>query len=194
MGHNTRRFSFSWKSASATEALFLCRTALKSRHGRKVASMKHILNTLLFTILVPATVAGWIPHPLRGTATAASSKTVRTLSFVLIVLGVAIYLHTAFWGFALRGRGTPAPIAPTQKLVVEGLHRYVRNPMYLGVLLIVIGQAVLFHSRTLLCYAAFFWLATHFFVLYYEEPTLEQTFGEEYRNYKQRVPRWIPRF
>ena len=156
--------------------------------------MKHILNTLLFTILVPATVAGWIPHALRGTATAASSTTVRTLSFVLIVLGVAIYLHTAFWGFALRGRGTPAPIAPTQKLVVEGLHRYVRNPMYLGVLLIVIGQAVLFHSRTLLCYAAFFWLATHFFVLYYEEPTLEQTFGEEYRNYKQRVPRWIPRF
>ena len=66
--------------------------------------------------------------------------------------------------------------------------------MYLGVLLIVIGQAVLFHSRTLLCYAAFCWLAAHVFVLSYEEPTPEQKFGDEYREYRQRVPRWIPRF
>jgi protein-S-isoprenylcysteine O-methyltransferase Ste14 len=160
----------------------------------KVASMKRILNTLLFTIVVPATVAGWIPHALRGTATATPSTTWRTLSFVLIVLGVAVYLHTAFWGFALRGQGTPAPIAPTRKLVVEGLHRYVRNPMYLGVLLIVIGQVVLFRSRTLLYYAASFWLAAHLFVLLYEEPTLQRKFGDEYGNYKQRVPRWIPRF
>ena len=78
--------------------------------------------------------------------------------------------------------------------MVEGLHRYVRNPMYLGVLLIVVGQAVLFHSMALVRYAAAIWLAAHFFVLGYEEPTLERTFGEEYRNYKQRVPRWIPRF
>jgi protein-S-isoprenylcysteine O-methyltransferase Ste14 len=156
--------------------------------------VKHILNTLLFTIVVPATVAGWIPHALRGTATATPSTTWRTLSFFLIVLGVAVYLHTAFWGFALRGLGTPAPIAPTRKLVVEGLHRYVRNPMYLGVLLVVIGQVVLFRSRTLLYYAASFWLAAHLFVLLYEEPTLQRKFGDEYDNYKQRVPRWIPRF
>lgn len=156
--------------------------------------MKHILNTLLFTILVPATVAGWIPHALRGTATATPSTTLRPLSFLLIVMGVAIYLHTAFWGFALRGHGTPAPVAPTQKLVVEGLHRYVRNPMYIGVFLIVLGQAVLFHSMILLRYAVGFWLAAHVFVLLYEEPTLERKFGDEYRNYRQRVPRWIPRF
>jgi protein-S-isoprenylcysteine O-methyltransferase Ste14 len=156
--------------------------------------MMHILNTLLFTILVPATVAGWIPWALRANAAATPQIALRLFSFALIVLGIAIYLHTAFWGFALRGHGTPAPIAPTTTLVVEGLHRHVRNPMYLGVLLIVIGQAVLFHSRTLACYAAFFWLAAHFFVLFYEEPTLERTFGEKYRNYKQRVPRWIPRF
>lgn len=156
--------------------------------------MKHVLNTLLFTVLVPATVAGWIPQTLHGNATATPSMALRALAFVLIALGIATYLHTAFWGFALRGHGTPAPIAPPQKLVVEGLHRYVRNPMYLGVLLIVIGQAALFHSAALMYYAAAFWLAAHFFVLLYEEPTLERTFGEEYRNYKQRVPRWIPRF
>jgi len=142
---------------------------------------------------VPATVAGWIPCTLRGHTPLTSNTAQRSLSFVLIAIGIAIYLHTAFWGFALRGRGTPAPIAPPSKLVVEGLHGYVRNPMYLGVLLIVIGQAVLFRSRALAEYAAFIWLAAHVFVLLYEEPTLERKFGDEYRAYRQRVPRWIPR-
>lgn len=156
--------------------------------------MKHVLNTLLFTILVPAAVAGWVPWRLRGHAQPGSNLLLLSLSTWLIAIGVAIYLHTAFWGFALRGHGTPAPIVPTQKLVVEGLHRYIRNPMYLGVLLIVLGQALLFHSITLLRYAAGFWLAAHVFVLLYEEPTLERKFGDEYRHYKQHVPRWIPRF
>jgi protein-S-isoprenylcysteine O-methyltransferase Ste14 len=156
--------------------------------------MRHVFNTLLFTILVPTTAAGWIPQALRGNATSTPSIALRALSFLLITLGIATYLHTAFWGFALHGHGTPAPIAPTQKLVVEGLHRYVRNPMYLGVLLIVIGQAVLFRSRTLVFYAGVIWLAAHVFVLLYEEPTLERKFGNEYRKYRQRVPRWIPRF
>jgi protein-S-isoprenylcysteine O-methyltransferase Ste14 len=156
--------------------------------------MKPVLNTLLFTILVPATVAGWLPWRLRGDARWTPNPALRWLSFVLIGVGIAIYLHTAFWGFALRGRGTPAPIAPPKKLVIEGLHRYVRNPMYIGVLLIVIGQAVLFHSMALVRYAAAIWLAAHLFVLFYEEPALQRKFGDEYREYRQRVPRWIPRF
>ncbi len=156
--------------------------------------MRHVFNTLLFTVLVPATVAGWIPRNLRDGAAASPNLVVRGLSFVLIAIGIGIYLHTAFWGFALRGLGTPAPIAPPSKLVVEGLHRYVRNPMYIGVLLIVIGQAVLFQSRILAEYSALFWLVTHLFVLLYEEPALQRKFGDEYRGYRQRVPRWIPRF
>jgi protein-S-isoprenylcysteine O-methyltransferase Ste14 len=112
---------------------------------------------------------------------------------LLVATGLVIYLHTAFWGFALRGRGTPAPIAPTRNLVVSGLHRYVRNPMYIGVLLIVVGQASLFRSIPLFLYAAFLWLAFHAFVLLYEEPTLHQQFGSEYDAYKQRVPRWLPK-
>lgn len=155
--------------------------------------MKPVLSTLLFTVLVPATVAGWVPRMLRGNAPLTSSWGLRILSFALIAVGTAIYLHTAFWGFALRGRGTPAPIAPPQRLVLEGLHRYIRNPMYVGVLLIVVGQATLFQSMTLVRYAAAFWLAAHLFVLLYEEPALERKFGEEYREYRQRVPRWLPR-
>ena len=156
--------------------------------------MKHVLSTLLFTVLVPATVAGWIPLTLRGPAPPTPNLALRLLSFVLIAAGIAIYLHTAFWGFALRGHGTPAPIAPPRRLVVEGLHRYVRNPMYIGVLLVVSGQAVLFRSRCVALYAGAVWLVAHLFVLFYEEPTLENTFGKEYREYRRRVPRWIPRF
>lgn len=165
-----------------------------TRYNASVCSaVKHVFNTLLFTVLVPATVAGWIPCTLRGKVPLTSNTALRWLSFVLIAIGIAIYLHTAFWGFASRGLGTPAPIAPPSKLVVAGLHRYVRNPMYIGVLLIVIGQAVLFRSRILAEYAALFWLAAHLFVLFYEEPALERKFADEYRTYRQRVPRWIPR-
>ena len=155
--------------------------------------MKPLLQTLAFTIVVPGSVAGYIPWLLR--AHRAPRPTALTLSagIVLIAFGVAVYAHTAFWGFAFRGRGTPAPIAPTQDLVISGLHRYVRNPMYIGVLLIVVGQAVLFDSRAVLLYAAFLWLAFHVFVLLYEEPALHKQFGPEYDNYKQRVPRWLPK-
>jgi protein-S-isoprenylcysteine O-methyltransferase Ste14 len=95
--------------------------------------VKPVLNTLLFTILVPATAAGWIPLCLRGNASITDMVALCGVGILLIAVGVAIYLHTAFWGFALHGLGTPAPIAPTKKLVVVGLHRYVRNPMYIAV-------------------------------------------------------------
>jgi protein-S-isoprenylcysteine O-methyltransferase Ste14 len=156
--------------------------------------MNAVLKTALFTVLVPATVAGWIPWTLRGNSPPTPNAAVRWLAIGFIAAGFAIYLHTAFWGFALRGRGTPAPIAPPQRLVVEGLHRYVRNPMYIGVLLIVFGQAVLFWSPALARYGAVVWLAFYLFVLLYEEPTLKRQFGSAYDEYRQRVPRWLPRF
>jgi protein-S-isoprenylcysteine O-methyltransferase Ste14 len=142
--------------------------------------MKPILNTLLFTVIVPTTVAGWLPYRLHGDSPATSNLALRTIAILLIATGTAIYLHTAFWGFALRGRGTPAPIAPTKKLVVEGLHRYVRNPMYIGVATIVLGQAVLFQSWHVLEYLAIVLVIVQFFVLLYEEPTLARQFGQEY--------------
>ena len=155
--------------------------------------MKAILNTLLFTAIVPGTVAGWLPYRLHGHSPPTANLTLRVIAILLITIGTAIYLHTAFWGFALRGRGTPAPIAPTKKLVVEGLHRYVRNPMYIGVATIVLGQAVLFQSWHVVEYLAVVLVIVQFFVLFYEEPTLTRQFGREYEEYKKRVPRWIPR-
>lgn len=156
--------------------------------------MKPILNTLLFTVIVPGTVAGWLPYRLHGDSPPTANLRLRVIAILLITIGTAIYLHTAFWGFALRGHGTPAPIAPTKKLVVVGLHRYVRNPMYIGVATIVLGQAVLFQSWHVVEYLAVVLVIVQFFVMFYEEPTLARQFGAEYEEYKKRVPRWIPRF
>lgn len=151
-----------------------------------------LLSTALFTIVVPGTVAGYLPWRLRLGAVPITGPAEFAALFV-IAIGIAIYLYTAFWGFALIGGGTPAPIAPTKVLVVKGLHRYVRNPMYIGVALIIAGQAWLFHSWHIVIYLACVLVIANFFVIFYEEPTLRRQFGEEYERYRARVPRWIPR-
>jgi len=157
-------------------------------------SASALAKTVLFTVVVPGTVAGVVPSRLRGHATVAARGAEAWMALAVIAVGVAIYLYTAFWSFAWIGGGTPAPIAPTKILVVQGLHRFVRNPMYIGIGLVVGGQAWLFHSLALALYLAFFALAVHLFVLFYEEPTLRKQFGEEYERYCAEVPRWIPKF
>lgn len=109
-----------------------------------------------------------------------------------IALGAAVYLRCA-WDFAVGGQGTPAPIDAPRRLVIRGLYRLVRNPMYLGVLTVLLCEAALFRSLTLLAYAGCFAVAFHLFVLCYEEPTLRAKFGEEYEAYRRAVPRWLPR-
>jgi protein-S-isoprenylcysteine O-methyltransferase Ste14 len=156
-------------------------------------SVGPLLKTLIFTVFVPGTVAGYVPSRLRRDA-APVTGVEEWAAIAVIVVGIAIYLYTAFWGFALIGGGTPAPIAPTKILVVKGLHRFVRNPMYIGVGLVIAGQAWLFHSLHIAIYAACMLLTAHLFVLFHEEPTLGRQFGEEYERYRERVPRWIPRF
>jgi len=115
------------------------------------------------------------------------------MALAIVAIGIAIYLYTAFWGFALVGGGTPAPIAPTKILVVKGLHGFVRNPMYIGVALVIGGQALLFHSWHIAIYMVGMLLTAHLFVIFYEEPTLRKQFGEEYERYRASVPRWIPK-
>ena len=95
--------------------------------------------------------------------------------------------------FALQGLGTPAPIAPPQHLVVTGLYRYVRNPMYVAVVAVILGQAILFGDWRLMTYGGLMWLAFYAFVLTYEEPVLAQKFGAQYEDFRANVPRWIPR-
>ena len=112
---------------------------------------------------------------------------------MLITLGV-IGLLDSFVRFAVQGIGTPAPVFPTRHLVVTGLYRYVRNPMYVAVVSAILGQGLILGNVTLLEYGGLVWLLFHVFVLVYEEPTLRASFGSEYKAYCAEVPRWIPHF
>jgi protein-S-isoprenylcysteine O-methyltransferase Ste14 len=116
----------------------------------------------------------------------------RGVGALLLVAGAAVLL-SAFVRFVVEGLGTPAPVAPTEHLVVGGLYRYVRNPMYLAVAATIVGQALLLGQLVLLLYAAVFLAVVAAFVRWYEEPTLSRQFGSEYDEYRRRVPGWLPR-
>ena len=152
-----------------------------------------ILSTILFTIFVPGTLAGYIPYRLTDRFAHRATGPLEWLGFAMVAIGAAVYFRCA-WEFAVRGLGTPAPIAPTRFLVTSALHRYIRNPMYVGVALVIAGEAALFRSLHLLEYAVLMLTAAHIFVVLYEEPTLERQFGESYEQYRRTVRRWIPRF
>jgi protein-S-isoprenylcysteine O-methyltransferase Ste14 len=150
-----------------------------------------IINTLVFTIFVPGTVAILVPRWLMGGFSRPPGGTLTWIGGAAFVVGAAVYFRCA-WEFAVRGLGTPAPIAPTKFLVTTALHRYVRNPMYLGVATAILGEAALFRSIQVAEYAAIMLLTAHVFVVLYEEPTLRRQFGESYEEYRRNVPRWIP--
>ena len=154
-----------------------------------------ILGSALFFVVAPLVLAGfvpwWITHWEFRPAFFGFELT-RAIGLMLIIAGVPGVVDS-FARFALQGLGTPAPIAPTQKLVVTGLCRYVRNPIYVGVAAVIFGQALLFGDWRLLWYAALLWLFFHVFVLVYEEPTLKETFGAQYEDFRANVPRWVPR-
>ena len=152
-----------------------------------------IVRTLIFTVVVPGTVTVLIPRWLLSPPRSPDLPSVlRVAGWPGLALGAAIYFWCA-WDFAVAGRGTPAPIDPPRMLVARGLYRYVRNPMYLGISSILLGEALLFLSRTLLEYAAGVFGLFFLFVLLYEEPALRSKFGADYERYRQNVPRWIPR-
>jgi protein-S-isoprenylcysteine O-methyltransferase Ste14 len=151
-----------------------------------------VFNTILFTILVPGTVAVLIPLWLVGDIRWHANAPATWIGAVVAVIGAAIYLRCA-WEFAVNGLGTPAPIAPTKFLVTTALHRYVRNPMYIGVALVILGESVIFRSLHLVLYAAAMLTTAHIFVVLYEEPTLRRQFGESYEEYLRTVPRWVPK-
>ncbi len=113
---------------------------------------------------------------------------------MLVAAGVALYLACAFWGFTLRGHGTPAPFDPPKKLVVEGPYRIVPNPMYWSVAFLMSGEALVFRSLALAGIGMVFFASSMLLVLWYEEPILRRKFGDEYEAYRLHVPRWFPRF
>lgn len=150
-----------------------------------------ILNTAIFTLIVPGTVGILVPRWLMGGFSPVPGDALTWIGAVAFGVGAAIYFRCA-WEFAVRGLGTPAPIAPTKYLVTTALHRYVRNPMYIGVALAIVGQSIIFRSIHLAIYAALMLTIAHLFVVLYEEPALKRQFGESYEEYRRRVPRWIP--
>lgn len=154
-----------------------------------------LLKNVLFTLLVPGTVTVLVPYWLLSSRSASARLPIgpfRYLGILPILCGAVIYLWCV-WDFTFAGKGTPAPLDPPKELVVQGLYRYVRNPMYVGILSLVLGEAVLFRALILFEYAIIGFCFFYLFVLLYEEPTLRQKFGPSYRRYCGTVPRWIPK-
>jgi len=154
--------------------------------------MSLLLRNLLFTVLVPGTVAVTLPMLLAG-GRAPRGGPGLLLAAALFAAGGGLYAWCV-WDFARFGRGTPAPIDAPRRLVVRGPYRLVRNPMYVAVLAVILGQALLFRSRTILLYGAAVAACFALFVMAYEEPTLRRSFGAEYEDYTARVGRWLPRW
>lgn len=151
-------------------------------------------RSLLWVILLPGIIAGWIPWRYFGIRDVSLdfSSAAGIIGFAAIAAGISL-LAVCVWEFAQRGRGTLSPVDPPRHLVVRGLYRYVRNPMYVAVTLIVLGEATVAHSRDLVAYWAVFFLSANVFVIGYEEPNLRRRFGASYDEYASRVGRWIPR-
>jgi protein-S-isoprenylcysteine O-methyltransferase Ste14 len=151
------------------------------------------LKSLLFFIVAPGMVAGYLPLVLFRTGPRIDTGILAYLAVPLWLVGGTL-LVWSFWNFLHEGSGTPAPIDPPKELVVMGFYRYMRNPMYTGILAILSGYFLWFGYGSLLVYGAIVFLAFHVFVKYYEEPTLNQKFGPAYEEYCRTVPRWIPWF
>jgi protein-S-isoprenylcysteine O-methyltransferase Ste14 len=154
-----------------------------------------LVGSGLFLLIAPGTVALYLPWLLsrwRFQDDLGAWPPLRAVGTVLILLG-ALALFECFLRFALVGIGTPAPAAPTRHLIVSGLYRHVRNPMYVAVSALILGQALLFGDSRLLLYGAIVWLLFHMFVLGYEEPKLGRTFPDDYARFTAAVPRWLPR-
>ena len=146
----------------------------------------------MFLVLVPGIVAGLLPWALTDWQTRSPSAALQVAGLVLALAGAGVLLH-AFARFVVEGLGTPAPVAPTERLVVGGLYRHVRNPMYLAVAATIVGQALILGWPSLLVYAAVFGAVVGAFVHAYEEPTLAARYGEQYEAYRRAVPAWWPR-
>jgi protein-S-isoprenylcysteine O-methyltransferase Ste14 len=157
-----------------------------------VARISAAIGSLVFLVVAPGVVAGLVPWLLTGWQARPYAWPAQAAGAAVIVAGTAALL-ASFARFALEGIGTPAPVAPTERLVIGGFYRYVRNPMYLAVGGIIAGQAAALGQPVLVPYLVVFGAAVGAFVRWYEEPTLRQRYGVSYEEYRQAVPGWLPR-
>lgn len=157
-------------------------------------NVRAIAGSAVFFLLAPGTVAGFVPWLLshRYNLDLTDRPGFVPAGALLVLAGLPVLIHS-FARFASEGLGTPAPVAPTERLVVGGIYRFIRNPMYVAVLAIVFGQALLFASGSILLYGAVCAVAMVSFVRLYEEPTLALRYGADYEAYRRSVPGWRPR-
>lgn len=154
-----------------------------------------VLGSLLWLVVAPGTVTLYLPWALtrwRWGPPLFDGAASRGLGALLVALGLPVLLD-AFARFALQGRGTPVPLLPTERLVVTGFYRRVRNPMYVAVTALIVGQGLLLGAPSVVVYGLVVWGVFHAFVLLYEEPTGRRSFGAEFTRYCAGVPRWVPR-
>jgi protein-S-isoprenylcysteine O-methyltransferase Ste14 len=150
------------------------------------------IGSAIWFVVAPVLVAGVVPWSLTGWEADRSWLPLQIVGSLLIATGTAGLL-SAFAGFVMEGKGTPAPVAPPTRLVIGGLYRFVRNPMYLAVILVVVGQALILGRVELCLYAGAAWLVTVALVRWIEEPILRTRFGADYDMYQRAVPAWVPR-
>ena len=152
------------------------------------------LKSLFFLTLVPGLFLGYFPYSIASSDIELFEPGIlRYLAFPLWLIG-GVTMLWCFWNFTFHGRGTPAPIDPPKKLVAVGLYRFVRNPMYVSGVVVLLGWVLWSPSLALIVAPLLFFVAAYLFVMFYEEPTLRRKFGVAYEEYLQSVPRWIPRF
>jgi protein-S-isoprenylcysteine O-methyltransferase Ste14 len=155
-----------------------------------------VIGTVLHTVLLPGSLVVALPYWLLQESADAVALSVARVQFLigalLMMLGATV-LGLCFRDFVVSGKGTPNPLHPPRILVSERLYRYIRNPIYVAVITILVGEALAFGAPVLIGYAALVWLVLQGFVVFYEEPTLRRGFGAHYEAYCRAVPRWIPR-
>ena len=159
---------------------------------RRRSAQRPVLGSLGFLLLGgPTIVAGIVPWLLTRWEADDPPLALKILGGLMLAAGAALVLETTA-RFAFQGRGTPAPWAPPERFVERGSYRFVRSPMYLGVLLLVVGQALLLGREVLFAWAAVAWLIFELSLVLWEEPGLRRRFGASYDDYRRRVRRWIP--
>ena len=150
------------------------------------------VKVIFLIILVPGTIVAILPYLILNRSGPIDWPGISVMGIFAFVFGVVcagVSLYCA-WGFAVYGHGTPAPIDPPKVLVTQGLYKFNRNPMYVGVIGVILSEALFFGSMSLLFYAALLWFGCHLFIIFYEEPHLRRKFGTKYQEYCRRVPRW----
>ncbi len=151
------------------------------------------IGAAIFTVLVPGTVTAFLPYYILDPSVPEIGAwgPLQLVASTVLVAGASIYFR-CLWDFVVAGHGLPAPVDHPKKLVVSGLYRYVRNPMYVGVLLVLVGEVLLLRSMVLVQYALVFLAIVHINILFYEERYLQFRFAESYDEYRKNVRRWIP--